>query len=214
MGAQLPEIGREEFAARVRAASVVDLEAAAVERLFVHYRELRRWNRTVSLVGPGTTDRVVERHYGEALASLPLIGSSAGSLLDIGSGAGFPGFVIAVARPDLEVTLLESRERKWAFLQRVCSRAELLCRCVNARVGGSGAVPGMGDFDYVTVRAVALDQRLLGAIRNLLAAKGRLLLWAGREAPSLPRWLETVARREIEGGGRHLLALAVRDADE
>ena len=60
-------------------------------------------------------------------------------LLDLGSGAGFPGIVLAAARPDLEVTLLEARERKWAFLAAACRRAGLACRCLNARVSANPA---------------------------------------------------------------------------
>lgn len=145
MGAKLPELNRDVFADQLRAGSAADLGGATIDALFAHYELLRRWNRRLSLVGPGTADEMVTRHYGEALAALPLLdtqqpddlfladsqstGSTrarARSLVDVGSGAGFPGFVLAVASPELNVVLTEARSRKWSFL-RSAIRAATEC---------------------------------------------------------------------------------------
>jgi len=212
MGADLPDMTEEVFEQRLRAASPVELPHAAVCKLYLHYRELRKWNRTISLVGPGTAGEAVERHYGEALEALPLLGPGRARLLDVGSGAGFPGFVLAAAREDLRVTLAEIRERKWAFLRAACARAELLCDCVSARVGDPGTRETVGKFDYVTVRAVALSEDLLEAVRELLLPQGRLLLWAGEKEGGLPSWLEPLREREIRGGGsRHIVEFRDRE---
>ena len=82
------------------------LDARAEAALYAHYQELSRWNQRLSLIGPGTAGEIVARHYGEALAALPLVPSSAQWGLDIGSGAGFPGLVLAAARPGLKMTLV------------------------------------------------------------------------------------------------------------
>lgn len=179
MAAELPDLAREEFVERLRAASPEPLTAAALAALWAHYGELRRWSRRLSLVGPGTADAVVERHYGEALAALPLL-DAATTLLDVGSGAGFPGFVLAAARPSLAVTLVESRERKWAFLAAATRRAELSCRCLNARVGAALDLPSV---DLVTWRAVRLPEATLA---SLSALTRRMLVWSGAEEPSPP----------------------------
>ena len=176
MGATLQDLGPEAFRTRLTASSPETLTAATQDALYAHYQELRRWNPTLSLVGPGTADEVVERHYGESLAALPLLPPAPATLIDVGSGAGFPGFVLAAARPNLQVTLVEAQERKWAFLEAACRRAALPCRCLNARV----AAPLPADFpaliDLVTARAIAPEA--LAPLLERLAPTGRVLLWA------------------------------------
>lgn len=175
MGASLPDLAPEAFRARLAASSPEALTGATQNALHAHYQELRRWNPTLSLVGPGTAGEVVERHYGESLAALPLLPPAPAVLVDVGSGAGFPGFVLAAARPNLTVTLVEAQERKWAFLEAACRRAALPCRCLNARV----ASPLPADFpaviDLVTARAIAPEA--LAPLLERLAPTGRVLLW-------------------------------------
>jgi len=178
MGASLPDLAPEAFRARLAANSPEALTGVTQDALHAHYQELRRWNPTLSLIGPGTADEVVERHYGESLAALPLLPLAAAVLVDVGSGAGFPGFVLAAARPNLAVTLVEAQERKWAFLEAACRRAALPCRCLNARV----AAPLPTDFpaviDLVTARAIAPEA--LAPLLERLAPTGRVLLWTTR----------------------------------
>ena len=121
MPSSLPDLSRPSFTERLRACAGEPLPERVSAALWAHYEELRRWNERISLVGPGTADEVVERHYGEALAALPLLGDAA-SLLDVGSGAGFPGFVLAAARPALEVTLVEAQPAQVGLLA-VCGPA-------------------------------------------------------------------------------------------
>src|ERR1044072_5416860 len=144
MAVALPEIPLGAFAAAVRASAPEPLPPATVDRLHAHYEELRRWSARLSLIGPGTVAEVMERHFGESLAALPHLPEPAASLVDLGSGAGFPGLVLAAARPGWEVTLVEAQERKWAFLQAAARRAALSCRWLNARVAGLLA-PGFPD---------------------------------------------------------------------
>lgn len=182
----LPDYPRDGFAHRLQALSPEPLSAATIDALFAHYQELRRWNRTLSLVGPGTAQEVLPRHYGESLAALPLIPAGARELVDVGSGAGFPGFVLAAARPGLSVTLVEARERKWAFLQAAARRAALPCRCLNARVGASLPAGLPHQVDLFTMRALKPAPQLLAALARRLAPTGRILLWIGEEIPSPP----------------------------
>lgn len=178
MGSRLPDLSRADFLARLQAASPSALSDAAREQLWRHYQELSRWNRTLSLIGPGTGDEVVERHYGEALAGLELVPPSARFAVDVGSGAGFPGLVLAVAKPEIEMTLVEANSRKWAFLQAACRRAALPCRCLNARVEAPLPEDLPPAMDLLTARALRLDG-IVEALESHLRPEARILFWAG-----------------------------------
>src|SRR5437763_13840669 len=114
MAFALPEISRSDFAGGLRRLSPEPLDERALDALYTHYKELALWNRRMSLIGPGTAQGILARHYGESLAALPLLPVDARRGLDLGSGAGFPGIVLAAPRPGLEMTLAEARERKGA----------------------------------------------------------------------------------------------------
>jgi 16S rRNA (guanine(527)-N(7))-methyltransferase RsmG len=199
MGCPLPTISPDDFAAALAGCSPERLAAEAVESLYSHYLELARWNRTLSLVGPGTADEIVTRHYGEALAALPLIPAGDRVGLDVGSGAGFPGLVLAAARPRLAMTLVEARERKWAFLAAAARRGALPCHCLNARVDlplPAGLPEGV---EVITVRALKLEPGVLAALAERLAADGQFLLWIGRDDPDLPPGLTPAGSLELPG---------------
>lgn len=206
--ATLPELPCETFAARLRAAleragGGVAVPPEVVSRLHRHYRELRRWAPRVSLIGPGTAGEVVERHFAESLLALPWV-PEAGTLLDVGSGAGFPGLVLAAARPGLDVVLVEARERKWAFLEAVRRATALSCRCLNATVGAPGAaLPG--ELDVVTLRALRLPPAVLADLASRLRPGGGILFWCGEEDPVLPDELTIDAERPLPGERRRLV---------
>jgi len=176
-----------QFADRLRHGAAESLTDETVSQLYAHYRLLLRWNERTSLVGPGTLCRAVELHYAEALAALPHIPrSSAGTLVDVGSGAGFPGFVLAAARPRLRVVLVESRARKWAFLRAAVLESGISVDCVHGRVDRSLPAPFPPRVDWLTLRALKLPRRAWTALTARLAENGRVLVWAGREDPEIP----------------------------
>ncbi len=199
MGAELPMLEREEFDTRLQECSPVPVSAQVRADLYLHYLELRRWNRSLSLVGPSRRDEIVERHYGESLAAAPLIGKKDKQTVDLGSGAGFPGLILAMARPDLEVILIEARERKWAFLTTVCRKAALSVTCLNARVGATLPEGVPETIDVVTSRALKLSPDVLAAVTQRLSPAGQLLLWTGKTDPNMPAGLTVVASRRLPG---------------
>jgi 16S rRNA (guanine(527)-N(7))-methyltransferase RsmG len=201
MGSPLPEIPYEEFRSRLSEISPVDLPGSAYASLHAHYLELRRWSPRLSLIGPGTAAEVLARHYGESLAALPLIEASDLALVDVGSGAGFPGLVIAAALPRLEVTLVESRQKKWAFLAAAVRRSGLSCSCLNARVGRSLPEGFPAEVDVVTCRAVAIPPEILEAAFKR-SPHVRFLLWQSGIEPSLPLGLTLGRELPIEGSDR------------
>jgi 16S rRNA (guanine527-N7)-methyltransferase len=199
MGTELPRLDRDEFDARLQRCSPAPVSVQARANLYLHYQELRRWNRSLSLVGPSRRDEIVERHYGESLAAVPLLGKHDHRAVDLGSGAGFPGLVLAMVRPQLEVFLVEARERKWAFLTTVCRKAALSATCLNARVGATLPEGLPETIDVVTSRALKLSPEVLAAISQRLSPTGQLLLWAGKSDPSNTAGLTVAASRRLPG---------------
>lgn len=208
----LPRLEPEVFARRLRAAAPEPLPDRAVEALRSHYELLREWGRGMSLIGPGTEGEAIERHYGESLAVLEWIDPARRArLLDVGSGAGFPGLVIAAARPRLEVWLAESRQRKGAFLRAAAARAALPCRCLDARVAAALPPEVPEDIDYVTLRAVHLPPAALAALLGRLSPGGAILWWRGADAPDLPAgW--TIARQLALAGSERRRVVEIRRA--
>jgi 16S rRNA (guanine527-N7)-methyltransferase len=199
VSAALPDLSLDRFRERLVAASPVPVTPATLAALYAHYQELRRWNPALSLVGPAAAGDVVERHYAESLAGVPLVPAGARILVDVGSGAGFPGFVLAAALPELHVTLVEPRMRRWSFLLAACRRAALSCRCLDARVERPLA-PGLPErIDVVTTRALKLPVEALGALAERLAPGGRVLVWAGEAEPETPPGLVRSGETAIAG---------------
>jgi 16S rRNA (guanine527-N7)-methyltransferase len=94
-----------------------------------HYHDLLlKWQKTINLVSPATLNNAWERHFEDSQQLIQHIPDHVKNIVDIGSGAGFPGLVIAIERPDIQVHLVESDTRKCAFLRTV-SR-ETLCENV------------------------------------------------------------------------------------
>lgn len=207
MAHRLPDISKEHFYARLAAMAPERLTTATLAALYSHYRELRTWNRKMSLVGPGREDDILARHYGEALASLPLLKAKDGVLVDVGSGAGFPGFVVAAARPRLAVFLVEARERKWAFLRAASRRCSVPCTCLLGRVSASLPRGFPAHVDVVTSRAVKIEPELLGGILRG-APRARFLLWRGRSPVPVPAGYRIGQERPLPGtDGRCIVEL-------
>jgi len=98
------------------AALGLSLPQAVLAQFQVYLKELQTWNARVNLTGLKSPRDMVIKHFLDSLAILPFL-EDAPSLADLGSGAGFPGLVLKLARPDLSVTLVESRGKKAAFLE-------------------------------------------------------------------------------------------------
>lgn len=203
--APLPELSLAEFGARLAGEAGAALPPAAVERLHLHYRELRRWDRAAGLLGPREAPALLRRHYGESLAALQLLPPGPARLLDVGSGAGFPGLVLALVRPDLEVTLVEPRGRKWAFLLAVARAARLPVACVDGRVERPLPAGLPERVEVVTARAVRLAPEALEEMTRILAPGCRLLLWAGAATPAVPGAFRPAGEHALPGARRRIL---------
>jgi 16S rRNA (guanine527-N7)-methyltransferase len=130
------------------------------------------------LIGPREGDRLWERHVLNSVAGAALFPTGA-SVVDVGSGAGLPGIPLAVLRPDLRVTLLESLLRRANFLELAVEELGLGDRVTVVR---ARAEEHRATYDVVTSRAVAPLPRLVGWCLPLLAPGGRLLALKGSSA--------------------------------
>jgi 16S rRNA (guanine527-N7)-methyltransferase len=137
---------------------------------------LQSWGIERGLIGPREGDRIWERHISNCLPITSLIPEGV-KVVDIGSGAGLPGIVIALARPDLDVTLIEPLQRRVDFLSEVILTLELPIAVVR---GKSESVKG--SFEVVTARAVAPLPKLLEISWHLVKAGGALLAMKGESA--------------------------------
>ncbi|MGH3307802.1 MAG: 16S rRNA (guanine(527)-N(7))-methyltransferase RsmG [Nocardioides sp.] len=144
------------------------------------------------LIGPREGSRLWERHLLNCAVLGELVPTGA-SVCDIGSGAGLPGLVLAIARPDLSVTLVEPLLRRTTFLQEVV--ADLGLGSVEVHRGRAEALHGTRTFDVVTSRAVAPLDRLLAWSMPLVAPTGALVAMKGTSAAGEIVAAETVLQR-------------------
>lgn len=146
-------------------------------------RELERLLRTDGvlrgLVGPREADRMWDRHVLNCAAAAPAFPEAA-LVVDVGSGAGLPGLVLAIARPDLRLVLLEPLLRRTTFLTEAVERLGLAN--VEVRRGRAEEMRGVLVADVVTARAVAPLDRLAGWCLPLLRPGGALLAMKGERA--------------------------------
>ena len=159
------------------------------------------------LIGPREADRIWERHVFNCLAVASAIGPSA-SVVDLGSGAGLPGLVLAIGRPDLAMTLVEPLLRRTTFLDEVVTELGL----DNVRVvrGKAETLHGVEDFDVVTARALAPLDRLLGWAMPLVAPDGVLLAMKGSSAAEETRAAASTLR-SLRCGPAEVLELSSSD---
>lgn len=135
---------------------------------------LRKWQKTINLVGPQTLDEAERRHFDDSLQLAALVPAGAKILFDLGSGAGFPGLVIALARPDIDVRLIESDARKCSFLSAVSRETETKVSVFNGRIETAPAALPVPDV--VTARALAPLEKLLDYCLPWVAANPDLLM--------------------------------------
>lgn len=137
---------------------------------------LIRWNASVNLTAIRDPNEIVCRHFGESLfAGEQLRPSPSEMLADLGSGAGFPGLPIAIVYPSLRVVLIESQQKKVAFLREIIRSLSLS----NVSVHAGRAEDSAMQSQIVTMRAVEKFQASLPVAASLLEPKGKLALLIG-----------------------------------
>lgn len=144
------------------------------EKLHQYHALLLKWQERINLISPNTVGEAWDRHFVDSLQLLPLIPESVKTLYDLGSGAGFPGMVLAIARSEVAVTLIESDAKKCAFLQTVSRETETKVTIQNSRI--EAAITTLPAPDVITARALASLDNLFKYCRPWFKANPALLL--------------------------------------
>ncbi len=154
--------------------------AAAVERLEVYVDVLERWRQRINLVGPTTRDGIWRRHVLDSAQLWPHLPDRQAPLLDLGSGAGLPGLILALLGHQ-DVTLLDSDRRKTVFLAEAARAAGVQPKIIADRFDGFLRTSSKR-YAVVTARAVAPVARLAPTLADALAPEGYALLLKGAKA--------------------------------
>lgn len=163
--------------------------------LAVQYAEILATEGVLrGLIGPREAPRLWDRHLVNCAVLAELLPADA-TVCDIGSGAGLPGLVVAIARPDIQITLVEPLLRRTTFLDEVTEALGL--DNVEVVRGRAEVLHGQRRFDVVTARAVAPLERLLGWSMPLVAADGALVAMKGSSAAEE---IEAARQVLVDGG--------------
>lgn len=188
----------------------LSLTQSQLDKLIAYVGLLDKWNKVYNLTSVRDPQQMISRHIVDSLAILPYMAGA--TLLDVGTGAGLPGIPLAIVRPKLVVTLLDSNSKKTRFLQQV--KAELALdniTVVHARIEQAK----LPKFAMITARAFAkIDQIIDLAGRHCDDAGSLLLMKATKPKDELPTvmgefTLQQVAFLDVPGcsGERHLVHL-------
>jgi 16S rRNA (guanine527-N7)-methyltransferase len=147
------------------------LESSTADRFAAYCALLLRWNARTNLTAVRNEEGILSRHFVESIAAARALPSNIATLLDFGSGAGFPGIPIALCRPEIAVTLAESQGKKAAFLREALRGLEL-----SAKIHSARAELLIAQFDCVALRAVDRMGPAVQAASQLVLPGGWLAL--------------------------------------
>lgn len=169
-------MSREEEAAREAVRTAVD--RTAFDDLETFVAACREWGRVTNLVSAEDRDRLWQRHVLDSLQLLPLSDGAGPDWIDLGSGGGFPGLVVAIARRDTRMTLVESNRKKASFLLHAAGRSGASVRVEARRIEALAPKP----HDVVSARALAPLDRLLDLSARFFGEDTVGLFPKGRDA--------------------------------
>ena len=169
------------MSAKQRIENLIDVSRETMERLEIYSKLLNKWNPKINLVAKSTLPEQWERHFLDSAQIWPHCPTFAGKWVDIGSGAGFPGLVLALIAkekaPDLKFTLVESDARKSSFLRTVARETAVSIDIQTTRIE-SLEFP---EFDVVSARALASVDSLLEFSHPILKSDGVCLFLKGKD---------------------------------
>ena len=194
MGSARSPVARNSIDSPAAFAQAFAVSRETLAKLVTYEQLLRRWQKTINLVAPSTLPAVWERHFADSAQLWGHPRVAAQHWLDLGSGAGFPGMVLAIMGSELGATrhtLIESDSRKAAFLREVARGTGVTVDILSARIESAEIHAKMGPVDCVTARALAPLPRLLELAAPFFGPSTSGLFSKGREVTA-----------EIEEAGR------------
>jgi 16S rRNA (guanine527-N7)-methyltransferase len=175
----MPTLAESAIAALL--APYLDPPPNILPQLSIYLDLLLKWNARTNLTAIRNPEEIVRRHFGESLFAARHLAPGTKTLLDFGSGAGFPGLPIALLRPDIHVTLAESQNKKATFLREAIRTLTLQTEVWPGRVE---AMPPERQFHTVTLRAVDKMETALPAAKFRILPGGQLVvLTTASQAP-------------------------------
>ncbi len=195
-----------------------DVSRESRQRLKIYERLLRRWQERINLIGDKSMSGLWHRHIGDGLQLDPLVGAGPHTIIDLGSGAGIPGLILALARPEHHVVLIERNHRKAAFLREAARQTGVLVEVVPR------AVEDVDSAAYRSPKPIVVTARALAPLDRLLALSvrflGRGLFHKGRRldqelTEAAKSWKIRYARHPsvIDSAGSILEVLEARQID-
>jgi 16S rRNA (guanine527-N7)-methyltransferase len=159
-----------------------------VEKLDVFYSLLSRWNQKINLTSLADPDEAVDRLILEPLAAARHVSPGASRMMDVGSGGGSPAIPLKLSVPQLDLTMVEVKARKSAFLREAIRHLELTdARVETARVEELLTRADLHEaFNVITMRAVRVEGKSLHTLQAYLAPTGQILLFRGPSGPDAP----------------------------
>jgi len=160
----------------------IDLSQHQLSLLETFMAELLDWNQGINLIGLSDRNRIINELLLDSLIPLTFI-PEIGKLLDVGSGAGFPGIVIKICRPRLKTVLLEANHKKTGFLKQVVRLLELNdIEVINGRIERNGFKLYPDGYNIITARALAPIERIIEWCSPFLCSEGIMIGFLGNEA--------------------------------
>ena len=166
---------KEEFILELKKINII-LNEKQLEQLNKYYKILEEENKKINLTGITAKKEVYLKHFYDSLAAAPLIEDKNTKLCDIGSGAGFPGVVLKIAYPQLDVTLVDSLEKRTKFLNYLIKELNLENIKVETARIEEYSKKHKEEFDIVTSRAVASIPVILELASQLVKIKGYFII--------------------------------------
>jgi 16S rRNA (guanine527-N7)-methyltransferase len=196
--------GEFDFIERLRrgckAIDLPELDNEALNRLHIYFKELKRWSKKINLIARKATESdILEKHFLDSLTLLPLLAGDQVHLLDIGTGAGFPGLVCKAAKPELKLTLVEPRQKRVAFLSHITRTLQFdNVSILDCRVEDETRLPSAGSFTHITSRAVSEVKVFLDMTSRFMKSGVQVICMKG------PKWQEELSSWEQSQNSRQV----------
>lgn len=161
---------------------IPNITEAQAEKFSIYGEMLIDWNSRMNLTAITDPVEVVQKHFADSVLPSELIPKGA-KVIDVGTGAGFPGVPLAIMREDISLTLLDSLNKRITFLTELCKALDIPTKCIHARAEDGGRnVELRGKYDIATSRAVAGVSPLLEYTVPFLKVGGSSLMYKGPQA--------------------------------